>query len=162
MGFGPEDFQPAGVPFSRVVVVGNTRVGPGECIASPASGYWGRKEQKSKWFHGLARAFLRAGARSVIASHWRVDDRTTADLMQRFYERLADGASKADALRQAKLILLDSSPPRDWASFVLIGDGAAVVPLLRRERWSGTALLVVVAAIVAGGITAWLVGRRAL
>lgn len=56
---------------------------------------------------GLQRAFLNAGARSVMASLWKVDDAATSLLMERFYHRLwSDKMSKWQALRQAQLDLL--------------------------------------------------------
>ena len=48
---------------------------------------------------GLARAFQYAGARSVVASLWRVADRSTAVLMTRFYTHLRSGKPKDEALR---------------------------------------------------------------
>lgn len=56
---------------------------------------------------GLQRAFHVAGARSVIASLWKVDDRATQELMRRFYTNLwIRKMSKLDALRQAQLWML--------------------------------------------------------
>jgi CHAT domain-containing protein len=55
---------------------------------------------------GLVRAFQYAGARSVIASLWKVADRPTADLMQHLYSSLQSGKSKAGALRDAQLSLI--------------------------------------------------------
>jgi CHAT domain-containing protein/tetratricopeptide (TPR) repeat protein len=68
---------------------------------------------------GLTRAFQLAGARSVLASLWEVDDRSTAELMQRFYQALSRGASQDDALREAQLALLREAQPA-----VLRGDPA--------------------------------------
>jgi CHAT domain-containing protein len=105
---------------------------------------------------GLAQAFFHAGTRSVVASLWNVGDRRTAELMKAFYGHLAEGASKADALRQAKLDLLRREPtlaPRYWASFVLLGDGDGRVTLVR-ERPSllrNLALLVLAAGLLAVG-----------
>ncbi|MEM7482922.1 MAG: CHAT domain-containing protein [Acidobacteriota bacterium] len=73
----------------------------------------------------LSRAFLAAGARSVLASLWRVDDAATAELMISFYEHLLAGKAKDEALRQAQLDLLQNSDFRDpyyWAGFQLTGD----------------------------------------
>jgi CHAT domain-containing protein len=75
------------------------------------------------------RAFLLAGAQSVLASLWTADDIFTIALMKRFYQHLVvDHQDKATALRQAKLDLLekfaDSALPVYWAGFVLVGDGA--------------------------------------
>ena len=86
----------------------------------------------------LARAFLHAGARSLVASLWDVSDRRTATLMESFYRHLAEGEPKADALRSAKLELLRREPnlaPRYWAPFVLVGDAAGTVPLRRVFWW---------------------------
>ena len=73
---------------------------------------------------GLTRAFKYAGAQSVLASLWSVDDYSTIQLMKRFYAELHAGASKAAALRTAQLQLLRSSAkePYYWAPFSLTGD----------------------------------------
>jgi CHAT domain-containing protein/tetratricopeptide (TPR) repeat protein len=83
---------------------------------------------------GLMRAFLYAGAASLVLSLWPVEDESTARLMRAFYERLAAGQTKAVALRGAQLQFLQAerAPDRDaadfyrhpyfWAAFVLVGD----------------------------------------
>ena len=72
--------------------------------------------------HGLARGFLAAGARSVLACLWAAHDATTAQLMPAFYARLAGGMGKAAALRASQLELREQFPhPYYWASFALIG-----------------------------------------
>ncbi|MCB0015016.1 MAG: CHAT domain-containing protein, partial [Anaerolineales bacterium] len=76
---------------------------------------------------GLMRAFLSAGAASLISSHWAVDDRSTAALMATLYRQLFAGAAKADALRQAQLELIREpvegyQHPYFWAPFYLVGD----------------------------------------
>ncbi|HKO58243.1 MAG TPA: CHAT domain-containing protein [Thermoanaerobaculia bacterium] len=72
---------------------------------------------------GLAWAFLRAGARQVIAALWEVDDNTTPELMDAMYARIRAGVDPATALRQAKLAAIARgdahSKPRYWAPFVL-------------------------------------------
>jgi len=71
---------------------------------------------------GLTRSFLYAGAPSIVASLWTVDDRSTSYLMQQFYRNLAT-MSKADALREAKLATMKEYPdPFHWAAFCLQGD----------------------------------------
>ena len=75
---------------------------------------------------GLAHAFLTAGAQSVLATLWRVDDQSSAQLMGGFHRSLARQGSAAQALRQAKLGLLRdaaTSHPFYWAGFVLTGAG---------------------------------------
>ena len=75
---------------------------------------------------GLAGVAIRAGARSTIASLWSIDDESSAVLMSQFYRELArTTVSKAEALRQAQLSLLQNPQyehPRHWAAFVLVGN----------------------------------------
>jgi CHAT domain-containing protein len=71
---------------------------------------------------GFSRAALAAGASSVVVSGWRVDDHTTARLMEDFYAALLTGKSRATALRSAQLKLLSEHPhPWHWAAFSLSG-----------------------------------------
>lgn len=84
---------------------------------------------------GLVRAFQYAGARSVVASLWSVADRPTSELMQGFYASLRSGASKADALRSAQLLLIGhdaaSAQPEDDERGVrrLVGSATEAGPL---------------------------------
>jgi CHAT domain-containing protein len=75
----------------------------------------------------LARTFLVAGAKSVVASLWDADDRSTATLMAHFYRQIATGKSVAEALRTAQIEMLkefgSDMPPYYWAGFTVIGDG---------------------------------------
>lgn len=74
---------------------------------------------------GLPRAFLGAGARSVIASLWPVADGATAELMTRLYAGLLDGLSPAAALRHAQRGLRTETRwrhPSYWAPFLITGD----------------------------------------
>jgi len=73
---------------------------------------------------GLARAFLYAGARAVVHSLWRIDDRTTQIMMERFYTELRSGRGPGAALRTAQLEQLHAGAihPFLWASLTLVGD----------------------------------------
>jgi CHAT domain-containing protein len=77
---------------------------------------------------GLAGVAVRAGARSTLATLWRVNDEATSLLMGQFYQQLGDKTqtiTKAEALRQAQLALLKSDRfnlPNFWASYVLVGN----------------------------------------
>jgi CHAT domain-containing protein len=79
----------------------------------------------------LARAFIGAGAKSVVASLWSVEDRSTATLMEGFYEHLAQGESVSDALRSSQLDFIKTygptARPYQWAGFEVIGDGARTI-----------------------------------
>jgi CHAT domain-containing protein len=81
------------------------------------------KEVSGEGLIGMTRAFLYAGAASLVVSLWQVDDESTADLMVRFYDHLRAIGDKSEALRRAKLDLIDSSSysPYYWAPFVLVG-----------------------------------------
>jgi CHAT domain-containing protein len=74
---------------------------------------------------GLSRGFIYAGSPSLLATLWKVDDASTAKLMELFYKNWRQGMSKPEALRQAQLTL-KSMPqywhPFFWAPFVMIGD----------------------------------------
>ncbi|MEO6389053.1 MAG: CHAT domain-containing tetratricopeptide repeat protein [Croceibacterium sp.] len=76
---------------------------------------------------GLVRAFIGAGGRQVIASHWPAPEEygATRRLFASFFESPA-GVSQGDALRKAQEALMDdpeTSHPFYWAGFALIGDG---------------------------------------
>ena len=80
------------------------------------------KEIKGEGLMSLTRAFMYAGAPSVVVSLWNVNDETAADLMIRFYRHLQSGKTKSEALRQAQLeTIRDNGFPFFWAPFVLIG-----------------------------------------
>jgi CHAT domain-containing protein len=74
--------------------------------------------------HSSLRAgFTRAGARTVVASLWKVPDQETTTLMTHFYTYLAEGHGKADALRLAQLDMHHAGhPPVSWGAFVCYGD----------------------------------------
>jgi len=70
---------------------------------------------------GLTRGFLYAGASSIVASLWKVDDLATAYLMVRFYRGMQQ-TDKLDALRKAQLETRKKYPhPYYWSAFQLTG-----------------------------------------
>ena len=85
----------------------------------------GQGEVKSEGIVGIARAFLCAGARSVLVSLWAIDDEATWMFMKSFYQHLADRKSASAALHHAMKSLQETknySAIKSWAPFVLIGD----------------------------------------
>jgi CHAT domain-containing protein len=84
------------------------------------------------------RAFLYAGAASLVMSLWAVEDRSTAQFMATFYRKLAEGCPKGTALRYAQLQFVQGnslegdpaaegySHPYFWAPFFLVGDAGPV------------------------------------
>jgi CHAT domain-containing protein len=84
------------------------------------------RDQRGEGVVALARAFLAAGASSTVVSLWPVDDYSTSEWMRGFYDVLAAGGSKQDALRAARLSLLSGDRPAwrlpyYWAPFIMIG-----------------------------------------
>jgi CHAT domain-containing protein len=72
---------------------------------------------------GLQRAFILAGAKTLIMSLWKVPDRQTQELMVDFYRRILAGEGKAEALRQAQLAMKEQYPdPYYWGAFVCLGE----------------------------------------
>ena len=78
---------------------------------------------------GIARAFLGAGARSVLVSLWAIDDEATMEFMKSFYKHLCGGCSASVALNRAMKCLRESErfgAVKYWAPFVLIGDNVTI------------------------------------
>jgi CHAT domain-containing protein len=72
--------------------------------------------------YGLRRAFLVAGAETVVMSLWKVNDETTRELMEAYYRHLLAGQGRATALREAMRELRQTQPhPHYWAPFIAMG-----------------------------------------
>ena len=75
---------------------------------------------------GLSRAFMYAGAPSVLVSLWNVSDESTSVLMSEFYRNLVKkGYSKSDAIQRAQVSMIQGEKyahPFYWAAFILLGD----------------------------------------
>lgn len=73
--------------------------------------------------YGLQRAFLVAGAKSVLMSLWKVNDQATTKLIETFYRNWLSGQDKFEALRQAQMTVKNEyKAPYYWGAFVLMGD----------------------------------------
>lgn len=108
--------------------------------------------QKGEGIMSLSRAFAYAGAKSVITTLWSVDDRSTSQLMQNFYERLDQGKYKSIAMQQSKLQYLDQSNDRHahpffWAGPVVIGSDDTIQMGAQRWPW-GSAILLLILIVV--------------
>src|SRR6185369_10571844 len=84
------------------------------------------KDLRGEGLVGLTRGFMASGSKSVVASLWKVDDRSTAVLMAHFYRSmLQDGLTPAAALKSAKEAVRREPgwhSPYFWAGFVLQGE----------------------------------------
>ena len=80
---------------------------------------------------GLAKAFVYAGTRSLLVSHWAVYSAAAEQLTTRMFAELArePGLGRAEALRRSMLALIDGggrlAHPAAWAPFVVVGEGGA-------------------------------------
>lgn len=113
---------------------------------------------------GLGRGFFHAGARSVIASLWNLNDRHTAQIIRQFYEELAAGTPKPEALHRAKLTFLkdNSIPafqrtPYYWAGLSFYGNHTALA-LEPKSTWVWPALFLVLGLVCT--LVWWLRKRR--
>jgi hypothetical protein len=113
---------------------------------------------------GLTAPLIQAGTRSVVASQWRIADRSTVTFIQAYYQALAQGLPVGDALRAAKLdALRRGAPPKEWAAFITVGDPLVRVPL--RAPWPDpwrSGVLVATLALGAAGIAYSYSRRRAI
>lgn len=79
--------------------------------------------------YGLRRAFVLAGAESLVMSLWPVSDYITREIMTRYYKNLKIGMGRGAALRRVQLEMLKRKGhqhPFFWASFIQSGDWASL------------------------------------
>ncbi len=100
----------------------------------------------------LGYSFAYAGCPSLVMSLWSIDEKVSSEIIAHFYEHLADGLPKHEALRQAKLDHLNTATdelalPYYWAGMVLVGD---VGPVKVGSRWPWTVILAVVTLLLIG------------
>ena len=108
------------------------------------------KLQKGQGMMSLSKGFYYAGAKSLVTTLWKINDKSNVSLMDYFYENLSEGKSKTEALRNAKLKYLENTEdellkhPYYWAGFVVSGN---VEPLQSSNPlwlWALLALLIFV------------------
>jgi CHAT domain-containing protein len=109
---------------------------------------------------GLTRGFMYAGASSVIASLWKVDDEATAELMKRFYTNMLQGhMTPAAALRAAQNSIRQEPQwrsPYFWAAFTLQGEYRGVIKPVRSPFMPAfPPVLIGVSAILLAAILIW-------
>ncbi|MEX1132071.1 MAG: CHAT domain-containing protein [Flavobacteriales bacterium] len=110
------------------------------------------KNDQGEGVRSLGYSFAYAGCPSLVMSLWSIDEKTSSTIIASFYELLADGLHKHEALRQAKLDYLATANgelalPYYWAGLVLVGD---VEPVELGTGWPWAMILGVVALLVIG------------
>ena len=122
------------------------------------------KEVRGEGLIGLTRGFMYAGASSVVASLWKVDDEATAELMKRFYKNmLEDGMTPAAALREAQNSFRQHpiwNSPYYWAGFTLQGDYRQVIAPPKRSYRNYVIAFSAGALLLLLGIAVWYFRRR--
>ncbi len=104
---------------------------------------------------GLTAPLLQAGARSVVATSWRIGDQATVAFVQAFYQALARGLPVADALRAAKLgAIRRGAKPNEWAVFTAVGDPLVKIPLRMPTSAFGVWALLVALPLAAAALAA--------
>lgn len=94
--------------------------------------------KRGEGFIGLSRSFYYAGAKSLASTLWKINDASTATLMDDFYKNLSEGKDKAKALQQAKIKFLNENKdnalahPYYWSGFILSGNNQ---PLTSANYW---------------------------
>lgn len=97
----------------------------------------GRGKLMSEGNIGIARAFIAAGARSVLVSISAIDDEATLAFMKEFYKELVKGSTASKALNKAMECFRNSTEYCElkyWAPFVLIGDDVRLEMFLKPNR----------------------------
>ncbi len=112
------------------------------------------KVQKGEGVMSLGNGFAYAGVPSIVMSHWQVDDKSTYILMNSFYKYLSEGMNKSEAMRAAKLDLLNGknsnyANPYYWGAFVTYGDDSSIRPKSISGLWYVAVVLIVLITIVA-------------
>jgi len=81
--------------------------------------------------YGIRRAFIQAGAKSLVMSLWKVRDKETKELMVALYRNIQSGMNRCQALRQAALAEMEIvkkryemnvAHPFFWGGFVFLGE----------------------------------------
>ncbi|MBE0660932.1 MAG: CHAT domain-containing protein [Bacteroidales bacterium] len=108
----------------------------------------------------LGRAFFYAGCKSIIMSQWLANDRTTYELMDNFYQKIVEGQTKDQALRNAKIEHLTNADaltahPYFWAGMIAVGDMRPLTQEQTIYKW-----IWIFAALVLGGLMILVFKRR--
>jgi CHAT domain-containing protein len=145
------DIYNLNLPNTRLVVLSACETGLG-------------KDVRGEGLVGLSRGFIYAGASTVIASLWKVDDKATSQLMTQFYKGMfEEGLTPSAALRKAKLDMWKQPSyraPFYWAAFVLQGEYKEKVAVPPVTRFPFRKVIFAIFLSIAVGVLIFHVKRR--
>jgi CHAT domain-containing protein len=93
---------------------------------------------RGEGIEGLNRAFFYAGASSVMLSLWAINDQASYQLLERFYFHLCSSEPIMDALRRAKLEMIESdvlAHPYYWGGFIVTGETDKSIFSRKMNKW---------------------------
>jgi CHAT domain-containing protein len=98
----------------------------------------------------LSNAFYFAGVPATVSSLWSAQDKSSSEIMANFYQNLANGDTKSESLRKAKLAYLKGadklkSQPFFWANYVLFGNDTPLFEAEKKTPWYSYVIGLVVA-----------------
>lgn len=106
---------------------------------------------RGEGIHGLTAPLLEAGARSILATQWQIEDAAVLPFVEDFYGALADGLDVAAALQSAQLSSMRRGEPGAlWAGFTLVGNPDVTLVLHRPSPVSPLTLTAIIALL--GGL----------
>ena len=103
----------------------------------------------------MARGFSYAGVKNLIVSLWKVNDKSTENLMATFYKNYKKTGSKSNALYTSKLAYLENTSipaikksPYYWASFIYLGEVTAVEHSINGYWWVFIVLIAIIGCFI--------------
>lgn len=111
----------------------------------------------------MAHAFNYAGSESILTGLWKIDEQASTIITQFFYDKLAEGMTKDEALRQAKLSYLATAEgrmlaPQYWAGLVIMGDTTPIE--IKQQNWLKKNWWLLGLFIISGIAVAWWYKKR--
>lgn len=112
------------------------------------------KYERGEGVVSLGRGFMYSGAPSLVMTLWPINDKATSVLISAFYNELAMGHGKDEAMRNAKMIYLKGTKdvmahPFFWASFINLGD-CKPIQLKKNWTWGQIALMILPIVLILG------------
>ncbi|MEO9482703.1 MAG: CHAT domain-containing tetratricopeptide repeat protein [Ekhidna sp.] len=95
-----------------------------QLVVLPSCEFGSEDAENSDGIYGLQRAFIVAGARNIITSLSKIDDKISSELMILFYQKLNETNKVKESLKYAQFeIRKKYSDPKVWGAFILTGNG---------------------------------------